>query len=89
MLTSSSLSLKDFGDVDRGVLGVAECGCGLNRMGVSGWLMLIEDVAELLRTPFLCGESVFNLEGGETTEARCDGDLSDERMRWPVANIVG
>ena len=85
MLTSSSLSLNDFGDADRGVL---DCGCGLSRMGVSGWLMLIEDVAELLRTPLLCGESVFKA-GGERIERLCEGDRSDESIRCPVANIVG
>ena len=57
MLASSSLSLKDFGEPDRGVLGMADSIRGLNLSGVKGALRLIELVAEFRRTLVLKGDS--------------------------------
>lgn len=65
-LISSSLSLKDFGDPDRGVLGDTAPRCGLSFIGVSGALMLADVPESLLNSRFL--EEGESKTVGDTTE---------------------
>lgn len=45
-MLSSSLSLNDLSEADRGVLVKADSGCGLSLRGVRGWLMLVDELAD-------------------------------------------
>ena len=63
ILCSSSLNLNDFGEPDRGVLGIADSGRGLILRGVNGLLRFIELEAEFLRA--------LGARSGDSAE-RCD-----------------
>lgn len=89
-MLSSSLSLKDFGDPDRGVLEVTDSGCGLSRIGVSGELsMLTKEVSE----PLWIVERRKGDRDDEIGDADAPGKIwgtrSEESIRCPVAMIVG
>jgi len=89
-LPSSSLSLNDFSDPDRGVLGIAESGCGLIFSGVSGWLLrLIDDAADPRLRCVRYGDSDDRNDAGDAADEACAEGCSLERMRWPVAAILG
>lgn len=90
VLASSSLRRNDLGEVDRGVLGAAECGCGLIRTGVKGWFRFTdEDTDRLRRGVLLKGDSADRTETGDPVDELRAGRCSDEMIRWPADLIFG